>query len=34
MPAPPAIQTPITAAQLAAAPPKMREAARTFETQV
>jgi len=32
MPAP-AIQAPISAAQLAAAPPRMREAARTFETQ-
>ena len=32
MPAP-AIQTPLTQAQLAAAPPRMREAARTFETQ-
>jgi flagellar protein FlgJ len=30
---PAAIQAPITPAQLAAAPPKMREAARTFETQ-
>jgi peptidoglycan hydrolase FlgJ len=32
MPAP-AVQTPLTQAQLAAAPPRMREAARTFETQ-
>jgi flagellar protein FlgJ len=31
MPAP-AVQTPLTQAQLAAAPPRMREAARTFET--
>jgi flagellar protein FlgJ len=28
-----AIQPPISPAQLAAAPPRMREAARTFETQ-
>ena len=28
-----AVQTPISAAQLAAAPPRMREAAKTFETQ-
>jgi flagellar protein FlgJ len=28
----PAVQTPLTQAQLAAAPPRMREAARTFET--
>lgn len=32
MPAP-AVQTPLTQAQLAAAPPRMREAAKTFETQ-
>ena len=33
MPAIPAIQAPLTPAQLAAAPAKMREAARSFETQ-
>ena len=33
-PAAPAAQTPPTQAQLAAAPAKMREAARSFETQV
>jgi Rod binding domain-containing protein len=32
--APAAIYAPLTQAQLAAAPPKMREAARNFETQV
>lgn len=29
----PAVGTPVAQAQLAAAPPKMREAARSFETQ-
>ena len=33
MPAIPAIQAPLTPAQLAAAPAKMREAARSFETR-
>ena len=34
MPNPVSVHAPATAAQLAAAPPKMREAARSFETQV
>lgn len=33
-PVPAAVHVPLTPAQLAAAPPKMREAARSFETQV